>query len=252
MDQKSPTTRSSFRLFTNLAGGCLFFLFLILGAAMFALNPIQYIRDKSATPTPIITQIPRILAHEPDDKTKVINVIKEDFSSNKREWGLFYPNGKLEIINGKLILQSNLEQRYVIGRSREFDFLNEKYYVQADFTTDVDNGYSYGLVFGISDSLGTYYMFEVVPRTGYFRLLKYNNGKWDELVPLTYSVLKPYSEENTLSIYFDAGDIELFINGNLVSSFSDNNFFQSKGIGVFVQSTGYRLIVDNFFAYDEK
>lgn len=249
MDQQPRNTKPGFRWFTKLAGGCLVLLFLMLGATAIIVRPLEYIRNKSVTPTVVPTQAPQILVHQPLDKS---GVIKEEFSSNEREWSLYYPYGKVEIINGKLILQSNMEQRYVIGRSRDFDFLNERYYIQADFSTDVDQAYSYGLVFGISDSLGTYYMFEVAPKTEYFRLLKFNNGKWDELVPFTNSILKPYSEANTLSVYFDEGDMELFINGDLVSSVSDNNFFRSTGVGVFVQSNGYRLIVDNFFGYEEK
>jgi hypothetical protein len=249
MEHPRQTSKPGFRWFTQLAGGCLVVLFLMMGAAAILLKPAEYIRNKSATPTHTVTQVPHILVREPADQTSVIH---EDFSSNKREWGLYYPNGKLEIIDEKLILQSNLEKRYVIGKSQGFDLLEQPYYIQADFSTDVDNGLAYGLIFGISDSLQTYYMFEVSPRTGYFHLLKYNTGKWEELVPFTHGSLKPYPEANTLSVYFDAGHIELYMNGDLVSNFSDSNFFQSTGAGVFVNSIGYRLIVDNFFAYGGK
>ncbi len=46
--------------------------------------------------------------------------------------------------------------------------------------------------------------------------------------------------------------MELYINGNLASKYSDKEFFQSKDIGVFVSNTSYRLIVDDFYVYDEK
>ena len=246
MDQQLQATKPGFRWLTQLAGGCLLVLFLMVGAATIAFKPAEYIRNKSATPTPIVTQSPHILVRQPVDES---NLISEDFSSNEREWGLYYPQGKLEIINGKLILQSNIEQRYVIAKSREFDFLKEPYYVQADFTTDVNESFAYGLIFGFGDSLETYYMFEVVPRTGYSHLLKYNTGKWEELVPFTQSIVRPYPETNTLSVYFDGGEIELYINGDLVNSVSDRKFFRSTGVGVFVNNSGYRLIVDNFFAY---
>jgi hypothetical protein len=250
MDQQQQTAQPSFRWVTQLAGGCLVFLFLMFGvAAVFVFRPSRSVDTPSATPTIAVTQAPHILVHQPADKS---SVIREDFSSNKREWGVYYPYGKLEIINGKLILQSNIEQGFVIGRSREFDYLEQPYYIQADFSTDIDNDFTYGFIFGMSDTLETYYMFEVASKTGYIRLLKYNTGKWDELVPFTQAIVKPFPEANTLSVYFDAGDIELFINGDLVSRFTDNNFFRSTSVGVFVTNTGYRLIVDNFFAYGGK
>jgi hypothetical protein len=218
-------------------------------AAVFVFRPSQSTGNPSSTPTIAATPAPHILVRQPANKS---SVIREDFSSNKHEWGLYYPYGKLEIINEKLILQSNIEQRFVIGKSREFDYLEQPYYIQADFSTDIDHGFAYGLIFGISDSLETYYLFEVAPKTGYFRLSKYNTGKWDELVPFTQGTVKPFPEANTLSVYVDAGDIELYINGEIVSSFSDKNFFRSTGVGVFVMNNGYRLIVDNFFAYGGK
>ena len=246
MDEQPRITRPSFRWLTNLAGGCLLVLFLMLGIAAVFSKPVQYIREKSATPTAIVTQVPHILVRQPADENEVLH---EDFSSNEKEWSLVYPYGKLEVIQGKLILQSNIEQRYVMGKSQEFDALGKTYYAQADFTTDIDNAFGYGLAFGMSDSLATYYMFEVMPRTGYFHLLKFNTGKWEELVPFTQSHLKAFPEDNTLSVYFEDGKMELYINGNLVASVSDRDYFRATGVGVFANNNGYRLIVDNFFAY---
>src|SRR5215211_4900999 len=110
VDQQQQTAKPSFRWVTQLAGGCLIFLFLMFGvAAVFVFEPSPSTRIPSATPTIAVTQAPHILVHQPAAKS---GVILEDFSSNKREWGLYYPNGKLEIINGKLILQSNIEQSF--------------------------------------------------------------------------------------------------------------------------------------------
>jgi hypothetical protein len=85
-----------------------------------------------------------------------------------------------------------------------------------------------------------------------FSLFKYTQGKWDELVPLSRSAIKPYPEVNTLSVYFNQGNIDLYINGSSVASYSDKGPFHSTGLGAFANDAGYRLIVDNFFAYDEK
>ena len=249
MNQQTNKSRPSFRWLTYLAGGYLLFMFFVLGAIIFVLKPYRTFPENSATPSPVVTPTPHILVHQPVNKD---SILYENFSSNKHEWEIYYPYGKLEIINGKMILQTNIEKRYLIGRSSEFDLPEKTYYVQADFTTDVDKAYSYGLIFGFNYDLGTYYMFDISPKAGLYRLLKYNTGKWEELIPFTQTSLNPYPEVNTLSVYFDQGNIELYANGNLISNFSDDDFFRSAGVGVFVNDAGYRLIVDNFYAYAEK
>lgn len=247
MDSQTPRAKPEVRWLTMLAGGYLLLLFIAFGTAVFLFKPFKNIT--STVPTPTVVSTPHILVHPPANKNIVLY---EDFSSNKNEWGLYHPFGKLEVINGKLILQSNIERSFVIGKSSIFDLSEETYYVQADFITDIEEAFSYGLIFGIGDSLENYYMFEITPGPEFFRLHKYNTGKWDELVPYTHSRLKPYPQVNTLSVYFDAGNIELYINGEIVSSFLDENAFRSTGAGVFVTSNGYRLIVDDFFAYTEQ
>ena len=203
----------------------------------------------SPTPTITIVPTPHILVHKPANES----VVKyEDFSSNKLDWGLYYNYGKLEVIDGKLILQSNVQNGFVIGTSRQFAPSGEKYYIQADFSIDTDKAFPYGLIFGLNRSLGTYYVFRIWPMTGGFNLLKYNAGKWHELVPYSRGVISTYPEVTTLSVYFNKGTIELYINGKLVSTYTDPDSFQSAGVGIFVTNSGYRLIVDDFFTYGEK
>jgi hypothetical protein len=237
------------RWVTILAGGYLIILYvaLLIMALIFSRGKTVIRNDPTLTPTTVPT--PHILVHQP---IKNIAVVHDDFSANRREWGLFYPNGKLEIINGKLILQSNINSGFVIGTSEQFAPSGEKYYVQADFLTDIDQPSPYGLLFGLNRSLGTFYAFEVRPKFGSFRLLKYNAGKWHDLVPHSKLITNPYPEVNTFSVYFDAGNIELYVNGNLVSKILDNDFFRSTDVGIFVSNSGYRLIVDDFFIYNDK
>lgn len=248
MNNQMPEKRLERRWGNTIAGGCLAVLFL----ALFIISTI-FIRAKTAiknspTLTPTTVSTPHILAHQPANP---IVVRYDDFSSNLLDWGLYYPYGKLEVINGKLILQSNVQGGFIIGTSRMFAPSGGRYYIQADFTTDTDIAYPYGLIFGLNRSLSTFYVFEVLPRAGGFRLLKSNAGNWDELVPYSQHAISPYPEVTTLSVYFDKGNIELYINGELASNFTDADFYQSTDIGIFVSNTGYRLIVDDFFIYDD-
>ena len=234
---------------TFVAGGCLAVLYLALCIIAVAFGGKQ-IADKNApTPTIASTPVPQILGRAPSTQSAVIH---EDFSSNKNDWGLYFDYGKLEVINGKLILQSDVPNGVGVGTVKQFSPKSEKYYVQADFSTDINTSSSYGLVFGLNKSLATYYLFEIWPQSANFRLFKYNAGKWAELTPFSHVEMNPYPQANTLSVYFDKGSIELFINGKSVSKYSDKDSFQSRDVGIFVNNSGFRLIVDDFFVYDEK
>ncbi|HLO33063.1 MAG TPA: hypothetical protein VK249_28210 [Anaerolineales bacterium] len=249
MTEEITKERPKPRWLTILAGGYLVILCVVLFSVAGVFSYKQIATRNAPTSTAVLTPTPHMLVHQPMNSSAVEY---EDFSSNSREWSLQYPSGKLQIINGKLILQSNELNEFALGTSRQFVSSGEKYYIQADFTMDTDKAYGYGLFFAFNESLGSFYLFDVAPTTGDFRLLKYHAGKWDLLVPYSQGFLNPYPEINTLSVYFDVGNIELYLNGNLGAKFSDHDPFRSNGVGVFVGNGGYRLIVDNFFVYEEK
>ncbi|MCQ3938665.1 MAG: hypothetical protein DPW18_16705 [Chloroflexi bacterium] len=199
------------------------------------------------TPTAVVT--PQILVHQPKYNWQVRY---DDFSDDSREWRLLFSQGKLELINGRLILQSYVKGKIGIATSYSLFAPNtDKYYVQADFTTDAKTYDSYGLVFGLDKSLGTFYVFEILPQFQSVRLVKYTADQWYNLVPATPVTISPYPEATTLSVYFDDGDIKLYVNGNLAAAFKDDNPPQSANVGAFISDTSVRLIVDNFFVYDD-
>ncbi|HLO16792.1 MAG TPA: hypothetical protein VK206_18305 [Anaerolineales bacterium] len=234
---------------TSLMGGCLAVLYLALCIIAIVFGRQQIANSNAPTPTTTTTPVPQILVRSPADQKSVIH---EDFSSNKNDWGLYFDYGKLEIINGKLILQSDVPNGIGLGTSPQISPKSGIYYIQADFSTDIDKVSPYGLVFGLNRSLATYYLFEISPQAAGFQLFKYNAGKWTELIPYSPAKITPYPGATTLSVYFAEGNMELYINGKLVSKYSDKDFFQSKDLGVFVENAGYRLFVDDFFVYDEK
>ena len=248
MDAHDLQPKPKRRLITSFAAGCLLLLYLALCAGGIVLGRSQWTLQNAATPTVTPTTVPHILVHAPADLDAVL---QEDFSSNERNWGLYYSNGKLEVVHGKLILQTGVPNTQGVGINSRFAPTSEKYYIQADFSTDVDAAEPYGLVFGLSTSQSTYYTFEIWPVSG-FRLSKYNYGKWTVLIPYTRAAINPYPQATTLSVYFDRGKMELYIDGALVSEYSDESYLRSKTIGVFIGNNEYRLLVDNFFVFDEK
>lgn len=238
------------RVITSVAGGCLVILYPLLCVVMILLGRNQYLDAQSPDPTATVipTSTPHLLI---PTSASGGTVLHEMFKTNDRDWGLFYRHGKIEVINDKLILQSNVKGTYAIGTSPMVAPESEHYYVQADFSTDMEHTFPYGMIFGLNRSLSTFYMFEISPVTQGFQLLKYNAGGWTSLVPYTPHELSPYPAATTLGVKFDQGQIELFINGEQVSTHTDSDFFQSKDVGVFVSNVGYRLFVDNFFVYEE-
>jgi hypothetical protein len=249
MDTSPIHTDQNHNLVTLIAGSFLAILFAALCVAVLVVGRSQVANFNAPTPTPANTPVPQVLIPPLSNETQVIH---EDFSSDENLWGLYYDIGKLEIIDGKMILQSNVPKVNVIGTSRKLVPDADKYYIQADLSTDIEASSPYGLIFGSNHSLGTYYVFELWPQNRIHRLLKFNSGKWTELVPATRIDLNAYPFSNTLSIDFDHGNISLYINGKLASTFVDRDFFQSRDLGMFVSDTGYRLLVDDLFLYSEK
>lgn len=249
MDKQLSKEKPAFRWLTKLAGGYLLILYLAFFTIVILYYSSQGNLKNSPKSAPVNTPTPHLLIRLPSNN---IDVQYDDFTSNKRAWSLNYPHGKLEVINGKLILQSDIQGRLVIGINQKFIPSGGKYYIQADLVTDIDTAHPYGLVFGLNESLGTYYLFEIYPRRESFKLLKYSAGTWDELISSYQSKMNPFPEANTLSVQFNNGSMELFINGESVSIYTDKVPFISTGIGVFVSNFDFRLIVDNFYAYSEE
>lgn len=240
------------RPLTIFAGGVLFILYLALCVFAGKIINSQIINKDTAIPTitPTVVITPQVMAHQPKEKWKVKY---ENFSSDAREWHLLYNQaGKLELIDGKLILQSYSSENFGLATPyNDYAPKTNKYYVQADFTTDNVPQQSYGLIFGLDRSLGTFYAFEILPGYNYVRLLERTAHQWNELVVIPNAPLKPYPEDNTLSVYFNAGDIELYVNGMIVGTYIDENPFQSLSIGAYTNGNETRLIVDNFFFFDD-
>ncbi|HUI88516.1 MAG TPA: hypothetical protein VLX61_07290 [Anaerolineales bacterium] len=257
MDHPAPKAAPKYRWITRLAGGFLVLLwlgfcaFLVLAGYQIRYQ-IPVLSNSLPTPTAGPVPTPHILVHAPPD---INSTVFEDFSSNQREWGAAVPGSKVEVVDGKLILQSNTSGYYAIATNGQpLLVLNGgKYCVQADFTVDHLANAMYGLVFGFDRATGTFYLFDIQSETATFSLLKHTPQKWEQLLPLSNSggALLPYPQANTLSIYFDQGAMELFINGHLVGSFWDKEPFQFGGYGAYLETTSLRLVVDNFFAYSD-
>jgi len=238
-----------------LTCGCLaMFVFMVLaGLSVFGVvyrEKIPYVQNyfptKTATP-------PHILVHPPAKDVKVTN---DDFSNNLGEWAAYYRFTKVEVKDGKLFLESFDDGAFAIGYCDFCSFivksshsLHSPYYLQADFNTEQKTSVSYGLAFNIIRETNSYYMFSINPALKTYRVNKVQDNQLVDLTLGSSNSIKSYPETNTLSVDFDAGIINLYINGQAVKSVTDKNPTDFGKVGVYVGDAGCKLIVDNLFAY---
>jgi len=241
--------------------GCLFFVCVIVFAFLIGLTAI-YRQDIPAiknyfptltptlTPTPTPTPIPRILVHLPPND---LPVLKEDFTTNQNDWSSYYFYSKVEVKNGKLLVEafdSHIGIGYCFCKSPFDQPLADNYYFQADISTSSLTRELYGLAFGLDDD--NFYIFTINQHVGAFFLDKKTKDGWISLFSARSTIIKPYPGTNTLSIYFDHGTIDLYINGQPVTTYEDKEPFNKGKIGIYTNDSGFQVIVDNVFAYNEK
>lgn len=253
MDSASNRKMPVYRRVTWIAGAVLVLLYAGLFAAVWMSGLIPDRKGAlapAATPTPAPTATgPRALIYPPP---RADMLRSDDLSTGLDGWYSLYANGKMENIKGQLVLQTNRRGQPALAVNAKLLDAGTKYYIQADLATDTLPTGSYGLVFGASESLGTFYLFDCTPPLNTCRLLKITGSDTDALIADIKAELEPYPNPNTLSVYFDDGRIELYTNAELVSSYTDKQPFRYTGVGVLVWFPGFRVVADNFQGYSEK
>ena len=236
--------------------GCLFLSILLMAGCLGILTIISrqnipyvqnYFPTQTATP-------PHILVGQPAASVKIT---KEDFLTNKNEWSSLYWYAKTEVKDGKLFLESFQDKEMAIGYCNLCSFvvssnhaLRTPYYLQADFNTDKKVDEPYGLIFSaVQAKENSYYIFVINPTSDFYAAIKVQNGKWENLTSGYSDLIKPYPETNALSVEVEAGHITLYINGQKLTDFIDKSPLADGQIGFIAGNAGFKLIVDNLFAY---
>lgn len=215
----------------------------------------------SATPTqtltPTPTTIPHILVHMPSANTVIL---KDDFTTNTNDWSTYYSDAKVEVKNGKLALESfdsgSIGIAYCFCKSPAGLPVNElyyadNYYLQADLSTENATADNYGLIFGLAKGVG-FYEFSINSTRKKYYLQKNEKSGWVNLDSGSSQIINDYPEANTLSVYFDHGSIELFINGVKVTTHVDKTPINKGKIGFIADDANFKLLIDNLFVYNEK
>lgn len=197
------------------------------------------------TRTATLTPQPHILVHEPPDGAEVL---EEYFEANSRQWVSYYYRPS-KVQDGMLKLWSSLPGYVNTVWCKGCDIYTHKYYFQADVKMEKFSRISYGLAFSINDN-NNYYIFLINHNNFTYHLIKSVNDEWVVLLDETpYDALRGHPNSNTLSVFFDEGNIQLYINGNMVDGYIDSDPFLSGRLGFIVEDARDAMLVDNVFAY---
>lgn len=200
----------------------------------------------SATSQPSVTQEPDFLVYPP---TGTEYAVRETFDDNKNHWKAYYPGRVTSVRDGHIRVVS-YEPGYVSVASCDGcgEFW-DNFYLQADLALSKFSNVSYGVTFCVSEN-NNYYVYLVNYNSFKYSLFKLVDDEWNTLIDATYSdQIRAHPNTNTLSVYFDQGYMELFVNGFMVDSYTDPDPFSGGGIGLIVDDAGAELYGDNVFAY---
>ena len=200
----------------------------------------------TSTAPPTSTPEPHILVYPPTGDQEVL---QDSFDNNKNQWGSYYSGRVASVADGHLRVVS-YERGYVnVATCNGCGNFSDDFYFQADLTLNEFEPVSYGLAFCITEN-NNYYIYTINHNSFKYALFKLIDDEWFTLIDETFSEeINSHPNTNTLSVSFDQGHIELFINGIMVDTYKDSKFLKNGEIGLIIDDAGAELFGDNVFAY---
>lgn len=198
------------------------------------------------TPTATITLTPHVLITPLQGNI----VFEEKFDSNSNNWDGYFNDSTTRVQDGKLILRAAKSGIIGVALCLNCPVFNEVFYFQAEIFIVSKTNEVYGLAFCSSGYGNDYYVFEINPDTQRFFLSRHSSTGWDNVIDFRFSkLINKYPVSNTLGVYFDQGNIQLYINGTLVDSYQDDNPPNCRRVGFIVNDGNFDMSADNVFAY---
>jgi hypothetical protein len=195
---------------------------------------------------PTFTPEPGFLVYAPEGDELIL---EETFDNNSNLWKSYYPGRVAAVVDGHIRVVS-YESRYVNTAvcSGCGDY-RDNFYFQADLALNKFKNISYGLVFCTTDN-NNYYIFLINHNSFKYSLFKLKDDEWITLIDTTLSdQINGYPHNNTLSVYYEQGYMELFVNGYKVDTYNDPDPLPGGWIGLIVGDAGAELFGDNVFSY---
>ncbi len=208
----------------------------------------------SATPTytptltATMTPTPHLLLAPPQD----VIVRTETFDESARTWNAYYSNTTVRVKDGKLLLKSN-ETGYIGIAICSGCTYEQILYLQAELLLEKNLPIEHGLAFCASSLDDNFYTFLINQSYSSYSLLKHKRDSWDTLISnQSTDVINKYPASNTVSVYFDQGKMNMYINDQLVDSFIDTEPLKCSWAGIVIDNGTLNLMVDNIFTYTMK
>ncbi len=208
----------------------------------------------TVTSTPTITPTPHAFVAAP----KGVTVVADRLTSNIYQWSTYYTDSAMQIKGGKLTIRSKLEGYVGLVTCNGCRTDGNLFYFQAELVTNEESDAGQGVAFcamkPVSKQSSSYYVFEIHPTSQTYVLYKMIANEWTTLIADKPSTLiNAYPLPNTLGIYYDQGKVDLYLNDQLVDSFTDEEPLSNCQLtGVFIDQWNIDLLADNVFAYKLK
>jgi hypothetical protein len=209
------------------------------------LQPLYSPINPFATSLPPLTPIP----HVPSASEQASeNTVIEAFDDNTHQWAHSDRFSKIEVKKGKLVIES-LQEGSTAPVACDAELCtpgDEAYFLQADFSTDVETDQGFGILFNQLNSGEHFFLFEISATKAY-RLYHRTADGWSIRLGGESDLIKAFPAVNTLGIYVNKDTVEFYINGKVVDSYSESGrSFQIGQIGFSASNSGFKLLVDNF------
>jgi hypothetical protein len=158
-------------------------------------------------------------------------VYADDFSNPASGWDVFNSSHSSgEYLNGEYRLVSKDTQHH-IGDYPNF----QAEAVDYDLLVDVRNATgvfgSYGLIFDVSDDATQYYEFDVAS-DGHYGVFRRDPGNWVQLTVSSSGFINQGTVSNRLKVERNGAMINVYANGQLLTSLSDSTYVGLRHTGV--------------------
>ncbi len=95
-----------------------------------------------------------------------------------------------------------------------------------------------------------YYTFSISQKFGKFDFLKHSSRGWETIVRNKSTILlKEFPNPNILGVFFNNGEVKLYINNNLVYSYKDEEPLTCSRLGFFVDDGEFNMQGDDIMIY---
>lgn len=164
-------------------------------------------------------------------------VIKEDFSSNSRNWGVGQTETvEAKIEGGKYLVSHNSRDYSQSLKTEIFVDPTKDYSLEAKMRqTEGDDGYGFGLIVGFDD--WDNYATAQISSQGYALVERYYNKKKKAHFPakkIEDGIVNSMGEWNILKLEKKGNTVTFSVNGKVVDSFDDHLLFVGNNLGFFV------------------